>query len=85
MACVETLQVDVIAGEGDVWIELNHLVTRLFGDGVSAKAYCSRAPLKLGRGFCSTSMAFSRDSIIRNKVSVISPSSSEETELSRAS
>lgn len=85
IAGVGTLQVDVTAGVGDVSIELNHLVTRLFGDGVCAKVYWSRAPLKLGVGFCSTSMAFSRNRIIRNNVSVIFSDEEEETELSRAS
>lgn len=60
-------------------------MTRLSGDGVSAKVYCSRAPLKLGGGFRSTSMAFSRDRMIRSNVSVMSSDEDEETELSRAS
>lgn len=86
MACVETsrLEIEVTARIGDVRVEFNHLVTRLFGDGVSAKVYCSRAPLKLGGGFCSTSIAFSRNRIIRNNVSVISSDEEEETGLSRA-
>ena len=65
----ETLQSDVAAGVGEVWVEINVLVTGLFGDGFSARVYCSRAPLKLGKGFCSTSMAFSHEGIIRDKVS----------------
>ena len=58
VACVEILQVNVTAGVGDFWDEPEHLVIRLFGDRVSAKAYCSRAPLKLDREFSTTSMAF---------------------------
>lgn len=52
-------------------MEFSRLVTRLFGDGVSVKAYCSKAPLKLGGGFCFPLMAFVRDRIIRNKMSVM--------------
>lgn len=65
-------------------MEFSHLVTRLVGDGVSAKAYCSKAPMKLGGGFCSASMAFVRDRIIRNRVSVTSSDEEEDAELSRA-
>lgn len=83
-ACVESIELEATAGVGDSCVEFNHLVTRLFGDGVSAKVYRSRAPLKLGGGFCSASMAFSRDRIIRNNVSPISSDEEEETELSRA-
>ena len=85
MACAVLIEVEGTAGVGDVCVELNHLVTRLFGDGVSAKVYCSRAPLKLSGGFCSTSIAFSRDRIIRSNVSVISSDDEEETELLQAS
>ena len=85
MACAETLQIDVAAGIEEVRDELNRLVTRLLGDGVSARVYCSRTPLKLGREFRPSSMAFSRDFMIRNNVTVMSSDEDEETELSRAS
>ena len=84
MACVEASTFDDSAGVGEIWVVLNHLVTRLFGDGVSVNVYCSRAALKLGTGSRSTSMSFSRDRIIRNNLSAMSSLSSEETELSMA-
>ena len=42
MACVGTLQVGLVADVGTA----------------CEKVYCSRAPLKLGGGFCSIAMAF---------------------------
>ena len=83
MACAETLQVDVTAGVGEVWVELNRLVARLFGEGVTVKLYCSRMPLKLGRESRDPSMASSRDFMIRKNVRVMSSDEEEETELSR--
>ena len=69
MTCLETLWVDGSADVEDAWVEIDFLVTRLFGDGVSAKAYCSRAPLKVSNGTCSTARAVFRDCINRNKPS----------------
>ena len=71
MACSETLWVDGIADVEDPWVDIDFLVSRLFGDGVSAKAYCSRAPLKVSRGTCSTARAVFRDCINRNNVSIM--------------
>lgn len=72
MACSENLQLDVAADAGDVWVDVVDLVSHLFGDGVAAKVYCSRAPLKLGREFCSTSTAFSCDGITGSDILRIS-------------
>ena len=77
------MSADVVAGGGDVCVEFSHFVTRLFSDGVSVKAYGSKAPMKLRGGLCSTLMAFAR--IIRYKISVISSDEEEDTELSSAS
>ena len=71
MACSETLWVDGTADVEDPWVEIDFLVSRLFGDGVSAKAYCSSAPLKVGRGTCSTARVVFRDCIKRNCVSIM--------------
>lgn len=71
MTCLETLWVDGCTDVEDPWVEVDFLVSRLFGDGVSAKAYCSRAPLKVGRGACSTARAGFRDCINRNNVSIM--------------
>lgn len=79
MAGAETLEVDVPAGVG-----LDRLVSRLFGDGISAKVKCSRAPLKLGKGFCSTSVAFFRERTIRSELSVVVASNKQDgTKLSK--
>ena len=72
MACWNTLWVDGTADEEDPWVEIDFLASRLLGDGVSAKAYCSRAPLKVSRGTCSAARAVFRDCINRNNVWLMS-------------
>ena len=72
MACSEALWVDGTADVEDPWVEIDLLVSRLFGNGVSAKTYCSRAPLKVERGTCSTARAVFRDCINRKNVSIMS-------------
>lgn len=85
MAGAETLEVDVPAGVGGAGLGLDRLVSRLFGDGISAKVKCSRAPLKLGKGFCSTSVAFFRERTIRNELSVVASNKQDGTKLSKGS
>ena len=72
MGCSEVSWVDGTTDVEDSWVEIDFLVLRLLDDGVSAKAYCSRAPLKVSRGTCSTARALFRDFIDGNNVSIMS-------------
>lgn len=72
IAFSETLWVDGVADVEDPWVKIDCVMSRLFGVGVSRKAYCLSAPLKVGKGSCSTARAVFRDCINRNNVSITS-------------